>query len=718
MIIRRYNPIYMKPTALEPYVPYNLPIYWGPDPAAGISYGAYTNKAKTIIVTKKQDNVYCPVSGEKMEFLSDVEVVDFENTKAGMISDNQSCSSCGEKSYSNFGVEEEMHCWNCGDLLQGEGKTMSKVKKVRESWEAKLAIAESEQEFVNLKEILEELDSEKIEEVSEEEMEAIDEANEEAEEVGTEEAPVMEEEESTTNDESEKVEEESVEEESEEAPVMEEEAEASEESEEAEASEEACDEETAEEIAKEVSKEVGEEIQEKLQEQIDDLKEEEAEEEAEELEEMVDLDIVLSSIKKESKTEAETEEVVDLEEIINEVKEEVTSSKEEMVDLSEVITASNKIKEENMKTKKQAIARVRAKAKARFLKKRVAAELAKKEETKPVVAEAPVVEPAEVVVPNNKEVKEAHNVVEVKNKDIKEVEEAAPSAEELAAPRTIEGEKVMEKMDDPSEALRYESLASLDSLNNQDLDLVLFGEGTENPTWIAFANQMPIAKIECANQENSEAIREVFASNDYASDLVKHCSDIGVVEVLKKVHAQFFANHISDKAIASRYETEAQEKIAQYKTQAQAQMRNELVNALDVITVAMNKNLYPDVGHPLKESLFESMVLAGMPENTAASVIDSSFATAASKYYSVVFDKALAFMNMSEASKSEIKNMVSDSNVVAAEINNNPATLENRLANASSIASLQSSGSKLEVTSSVKIDKDSYKSRLKNVISR
>ncbi len=746
MIIRRYNPITMKPSTLEPYAPYNLPMYWGPDPSAGISYGAYQNSSKSTIVTKKQDNVYCPINGEKMVYLGDIVEVDFEATKAAIIGEPTSCSGCGQAAYANFEVSEDLHCWNCGDLVQGEKKTMSKVKQTRKAMEAKLATASEEgQEFINLDELLTKLDAE---DEAKPEAEPAEESPESVEEPKSEDAPA---EEAAPATEEPKMDAPAVEEapkaeevvepaaeepKAEEAPATDAPAEEpkaessdepetvmnSKETEEVVEVAEDAAEETAEETAEEVAKEVGEEITEKLQDQIDDLKEDSGID-PETNEEMVDLDIVLSMVNSKNQAVAE-EEMIDLDEVIKLAEKEASidnsatdASEEEMIDLNEVVAqAKLELEKENntMKTDKQkTIARIRAKSRARFLKKRVQAELEKK-----ATAESesmPIVEPKPVSAPNAKE----HNMKDVPAGEIKNAIESAPSAEELADPRSIEGEKLMDKATDPSEALRYESLASnesLASISKDDVELVLFGDKSENPTWIAFAHATPVAKIELSAQDNAEAIREVFASTDYANDLITHIADIGMVECLKKVNASFYANHISDKAIASRYEAQAQEQVSKFKAQAETKLRNDVLSALDVITVAMNKNLYPDVGHPLKDALYDSMVLAGMPEATAQSVIDSSFAAASSNYYQVVFEKALAFMNMSDTSKSEIKSMISESNTVAADVNVEPSTLSERLGRASSIASLQNYAPSLKVQSEIKIDKDSFKARLKNVI--
>ena len=714
----------MKPSSLEPYVPYNLPLYWGPDPAAGISYGSYENDAKSIVVTKKQDKVFCPVTGRQMTFVGDIEVVDFEQAKAEILSKHSVSCSCGQSSYANFDVsEEELFCWNCGNSL-GEKKTMSKARETRKAIEAKLAKASETEEFVNIDQLLTELDEEEANKPAEtepEEGETPEPVSEEGVEAPSEEAPAEEVSEAPAP-------------ESTEAPMTEEVSEAPE-STEAPAEEELTDAdlEDVEEVAEEVAQEVADEITEKLQDQIDELKEDEQDEQ-----EMIDLDIVLSMLNEENMKNKENtavaEEMIDLTEVIEMAKQEIGKSvscdeeavaKEEMIDISEVVAMAKqevaKKAEAKMKSEKQkTIARIRAKSRARLLQKRVKAEL----EAKKAQAEAPVLEdlPTVKVPAEQKE----HKVKEVPATDVKKAAEEAPANVELSNVRELEdaeGKKLMEEVaTEPSEALRYEAVASFDSLasiTKDDVEMVLFAEKSENPTWVVFAKTLPVAKIELASQEHADIIRPSFVEADYATDFINATAQDGLLNTLKTANAHFYANHISDKAIADRYEAKAQEKIEAFKAQAETKLRSDLMGALDVVTVGMNKNLYKDVGHPLKEALYESMVLAGMPENTAESVIDSSFAAASSEYYQVVFEKAIAFMNMSDTAKSEVKAMISEANVMQASEDMEPATLEERLGRASSVASL-TGGYKpsLQVESSIKIDKDSYKARLKSVISK
>lgn len=704
----------MKPTSLEPYIPLHLPLFWGPDPSAGFSYGCYQNEQKTKIVSKKQEIVFCPITGKQMGFIGDVDSVEFDGTVAD-IKKHSTCSSCESDIHSNFEVSSDYNCWNCGCLLKGEKQTMSKIKEIRKSIEAQISIAE-EGEFISIDKLLTELDKGKeSKEVAEEvktDAEVVEVTADEKEKPETE--PKAEEKEKEEKPESKEGEEGEVSEEvseeiadqvSEEVKDQVSEEIADQVSEEVadQVSEEVSDD-IIENIADEVSEQVSEEVKEHIEDTIDDINETNEEEE---LEDMIDLDIVLSMVNEKQISLPVEEEMISLDEVI------AMASEKEMVDLETVIAmaeeaieskktanANKQLSEEIMKTEKEkTIARLRAKARANIIKRKVEAEASEVlVEVAPIVEVAPAIEPEFVI----KEVPAADLV------------SSAPEAETLVATEPVVEVAPAIHEEEASEALRYETLSDLKDLQScgkDGVEMVLFGEKTENPTWMVFQDMMPLAKVELAKQADAESIKEVFASEAYAMDLVNLCGDIGLVDCLKKVNADFFANETSDKKIEARFEERAEAKISKFKSQAEAKLRNDIMKALDVVTVGMTKNLYQDVGHPLKDALFEGMTLAGLPENTAKSVVNASFASAASAYYQVVIEKAIAFMNMNETAQSELKSMISEASVMDHEVSEADMSLTERLARSSSVASIRPYD--LSVRPNIEINKDAYKAKLK-----
>lgn len=710
----------MKPATLEPYIPLHLPLIWGPDPSAGSSYGCYQNEQKTMVVSKKQESVYCPITGKKMKFIGDVEAMEFEKASAD-VKKHSVCSNCQSDIFSNFEVSDKFNCWNCGHSLKGEEKTMSKIKEIRKSIAAKISLAE-EGEFVSIDTLLTQLDKGKEPEKEVKKTKPPEEKPEPVEEPPVEAGVTIAKEPPKDAKEPAK----------EEKPVDEKDAEEKPESEESEEKPEVSDEvsdeiedQVKDEVKDQVSDEIEDQVSDEIADNIEDIAEDVSEQVSEEVKEHIEETI--EDMNKSNKSE-EDEEISD-------------EDKEDMVDLDLVLSMvkqktrkeinANKIKrEEIMRTEKEkTIARLRAKARANILKKRVEAEV-EMVDLKTVIAmakkakaKADAIEVEEFDVPVESLIEEAKEkefaIKEVPAQDVP----CAPEADELSmSPEVLKEHELTETPAEEAaecDALRYETLSSLEdvkSYGKEDVELVLFNERTNNPTWMVFCKASPLAKIECNAQADSESIKEVFASESFAKDFVDHCANIGLMESLQNVNASFFVNETSDKKIEARFEAKAEAKIAKFKSQAEAKLRTDLMNALDVVTVGMTKNLYSDIGHPLKDALFEGMTLAGLPENTAVSVVNASFATGAAAYYQVVFEKAIAFMNMSETAQSEIKSMISEASIVSNEVNENDMDLNERLTRASSVASLRPYD--VSVRPSISVDRDSYKARLKATMKR
>ena len=267
-----------------------------------------------------------------------------------------------------------------------------------------------------------------------------------------------------------------------------------------------------------------------------------------------------------------------------------------------------------------------------------------------------------------------------------------------------------------SAELRYETLAKLEALGTvgqNDIDMVLFGADTNNPTWAVFAKGSPVARIQLKSQDNAEEIREVFASEDYALNLVKHCAEAGLVDTLKKVSAEFWANHVSDKEIADRYRSVAEAKIKEEKDAVIASFQKDFFNSVNTVVVGFNKNFFKGEGNALKNALLNNLVVAGLPENTAASLIEKSFVESSSDFFGQLFDKTVEFMNKSDDAKSEIAQAILDCNVLTPASNTIEAgaRIEDRLEQATAFASLSSNMQ--VVDNRVQVDTDDYKARLR-----
>ena len=296
-------------------------------------------------------------------------------------------------------------------------------------------------------------------------------------------------------------------------------------------------------------------------------------------------------------------------------------------------------------------------------------------------------------------------------------EEAEEESEEDKA---VAEEKEEEKAPAPKEdleAMKFEPLASLDSLKNvrkEDIDIALYNEDSENPTWNITVAGVPTAKVELRKQSAPDEIRAVFCSEDYAKDLIVHCEKTGFIQTMNKVRADFWSNHTSNKKIKDRFVKEAKASFDGDRKKLLASFKQDFRNCINIVSAGMSKNFYPDMGNSLKEHMFTNLRTVGLPEQTAISCVEKSFAEGSAAYFDSLFEKAEEYMNLSTDARKEIAAAISSGAYIEHKLENEePATLTERVAQASLIAN-SVSGSPLRVTKDVVLDSNEYKAQLKN----
>ena len=602
----KYNPILQKPTSLDPVRPWSWYYYYGPDPAAGCSYGQYHDEDYGFdILTEKANMVYSPATGKPMTFISDVPVDEVEQkmreSTGNSAHSRTECSGCGTTITADFDLDEpgELHCFRCGDVLRQlgintEGKTMrtasvsknERLKKLQEKVRANL-LAKAAAETTGV------------------EAEVTAAAKKEAR--------------------------------------------------------------VAEIRAKIVAR------------RAERAKEKEAAEAAKKDEdEWIPLDRIVAAMEEVEKEEdAALQQTSEDEACLEEAKED-DKGDDEYIDIDMVLSA---LKRKELLAKKAA---VKARIKARLAAK--AAEEAAEEA--PVAAEPDMIA-QENPVP----------------------EDVAPAAEAPAP-------ELKEEAKEDEAAMKYEPLASLASLKNvkkDQIEMLLYAEHTDNPFWNVMVAGTPVARIQLQKQMAPEEIKAVFVSDGYAEDLAEHCEKTGFLETMKKVSAELWANYTSNEKVAAHYRTEASTKFESERKKLLASFKTDFVACLGIVQAGLTKNFYPDLGNPLKHSLFANLTLAGLPEETAASAIEKSFAEGSAEYFRSLFDKSEEYMSLTKEARAEIARAIGNSsslNHLSGDLSNTPVTLADRVAQASVIAQL--SGPSLHVKP-VTMDTDAYKAQVRAV---
>jgi ribosomal protein S27E len=311
--------------------------------------------------------------------------------------------------------------------------------------------------------------------------------------------------------------------------------------------------------------------------------------------------------------------------------------------------------------------------------------------------------------------------------------EAAPvEGEPVCPPSAVEGEPQavnepgMVAEDNPTptpegvqqelQAMKFEPLASVEALasvKREEIDMALFDEGGENPTWNVSVAGVPVCRVSLADQANPEDIRKVFCSENYALDIMEHCVKSGFVDTMNKVSAKFWAaSYTKAKAVAS-IEAAAKTAADADKKKYLASFKDDFLSCVSIVTSGLNKNFFPE-GNPLKDALFDAMTTAGLPDQTTVSIIEASFAAGAPQFFKTLLDKSTEYMALTPQARAEIARAITRSPVMAAETGDSELpnqSLSDRLATASVAPRLTAGG--VKVRSAVEIDTDSYKHQLK-----
>jgi hypothetical protein len=661
----KYNPLLQKPASLDPVLPWAWYWYYGPDPASGCSYGQYHDEDYDFdMITAKDKVVYSPATGKPMQFVDMVPKEEFDEklskvTGKSFINSEVSCTSCNANLVSDYDLSEldKVHCVKCGKECN-----ISTMEKNNIEGAKTMTVSAREQRVQNLKRRI------RANILKKRKAEAANEKRVEEEELKKKRTLALKqnrkikaEEEAKKEDEDDELISldtimEAMEEETSEEDLSEEALmDEKEECEEGEvcAADEFEDEELAEEPEVEESEVDEVEVEEPSMDDDMDFSTEESPE--------LELDV----------EDDMGDEELDLDVSVEEPKKE---GEDDYYDLDMVLSMVNK----KIAAGKKAKAKVKAKKK---VKAEEACDLEKDKEKE-----------TEVSLLDEKE----------------EVEEKVEDVAEEVAPK--------EEM----EAMKFEPLATTQAFANlrkEDIDMTLYHEDSDNPTWNVTVAGVPTAKIELRKQAAADEIRAVFCSEDYAKDLMVHCEKTGFIQTMNKVNAEFWSNYTSNKKIANRFKQEAKASFECERKKLLASYRQEYRNCINIVSAGMSKNFYPDMGNALKENLFTNLRTVGLPEQTAISVVEKSFAEGSAQYFDALFEKAEEYMNLTPDARKEIAAAISHGaslehtqslNEVA------PATLGERVAQASVLASANVS-SPMRVSNDVVLDSNAYKAQLRSV---
>jgi len=223
-----------------------------------------------------------------------------------------------------------------------------------------------------------------------------------------------------------------------------------------------------------------------------------------------------------------------------------------------------------------------------------------------------------------------------------ETRTAAPAA---AAPAVAAPEKLSAPVVDPSLVSKTASL-----------DLLLYGDKTENPHWVVLASGRPVAEIRLADQEEPEKIARIFVTEKYAEGVREAAKQFDLAQVLDGVRARPYVASVDGAEAFKKVEASANKKAEVELRKAKAALRDDALNMLNLVVVAQTKNFLTD--NPLKGELFSRMTESGISERQAVAIIEAAYQSSAPSHFETCFKQAFKWMDLQPEALAELEEQI------------------------------------------------------------
>jgi len=288
--------------------------------------------------------------------------------------------------------------------------------------------------------------------------------------------------------------------------------------------------------------------------------------------------------------------------------------------------------------------------------------------------------------------------------------------EEVPMDMTKEGEK-------EAEAMHYEVLQSIEEVKAMKVDRNALAftfwedESGSNPFYVVQAAGKPVAEIHLGDQDNAKEIKAYFCDDQkYTKALAQSVENTNLYEMLKGVHARFYANAVENTAFAKKMREEAVASVSDVRVERLSQLRKDYTDAIVLASTALNKGLY-NKPNALKSAFAKVLQSYGISHPHLA--VEAAFNEAGSLFFEQVLDAANEYIEMPKEALAHAKKMIQQAqNVALAQASNfSDMTLASRLAqNSLPMGAVSPAHEAPVVASSYSSERaavDSYRSKLK-----
>jgi nicotinamide mononucleotide adenylyltransferase len=234
---------------------------------------------------------------------------------------------------------------------------------------------------------------------------------------------------------------------------------------------------------------------------------------------------------------------------------------------------------------------------------------------------------------------------ESKQSEQKSSDEKRTAAPVAAAPAAAVPDKMASPVVDPTMVPRTAAI-----------DLLLYGEGTENPHWVVLASGRPVAEIRLEDQEEPQKIAKLFVTEKYAEGVREAAKSFDFAEVLTGVRARPYVAAVAGADAFKRIEAAAADKAKGELRKAKAALRDDALNMLNLVVVAQTKNFISD--NVLKSELFSRMTEAGVTDRQAVAIIEAAYQAKAPEHFENCFKQAFKWMDLQPEALAELEEQI------------------------------------------------------------
>lgn len=289
---------------------------------------------------------------------------------------------------------------------------------------------------------------------------------------------------------------------------------------------------------------------------------------------------------------------------------------------------------------------------------------------------------------------DAEDDSESEDEESEDSEEEEIEEEEDSEEVDSEDDETFEEVeaDDEDDIENVATVASLDFIARAsvgDVEMVLHNHPT-NPVWNVIVAGVPAARLTLASYgDKAHEVASFFVSDKFAPGVQRAMASEGVLNLLRKSNAEFYANSFKQSELFQEARSAAEQVATSKYTTAIAGLREDLVDALKIVSAGMDKNFFQKPNH-LKRELFIALSNAGVHD--PARVIDSVFVSANAKHFDVLAETAVEFLDKPADAREALRESIEESGVIdrskeaPAEASIRPSTTQDAVATIRSIA--------------------------------